>query len=109
MRYAQTTKQVTFNEAISLVRGIPRSRLAMGYSYINDSEKKVVMRSTRVSAIYRDWYGECDYCPSNDAVVTHLHILLPTQVALDVIGEVPFGNLMDAIEAVTIGRKHCDA
>ena len=34
MRYAQTTKQVTFNEAISLVRGIPRSRLAMGYSYI---------------------------------------------------------------------------
>lgn len=109
MRYAKTVKQVTFNEAIALMKGVPRSNLVMGYRYINNWSEEISRRSTKVSAIYRDWYGECDYCPPNDAVVTHLHILLPTQVALNVAEEVPFGNLMDAIEAITAGRKHRDA
>lgn len=109
MRYAQTSKQVAFNEAVKLMKGIPRSNLVMGYRYINNWGEEISRRSAKVSAIYRDWYGECNYCPSNDTVVTHLHILLPTQVALDVVEEVQFGNLMDAIEEVTVGHKHRDA
>lgn len=109
MRYAQTVKQASFSEAVSLMKGIPRSNLVMGYHYTNDWGEEVTMRSTKVSAIYRDWYGECDFCPPNDAEVTHLHILLPKQVALDVVGDVQFGILMDAIEQVTVGHKHCGA
>lgn len=42
-------------------------------------------------------------------VVTHLHILLPSHVALDVVESVQFGTLMEAIEEFTVGSKYRDS
>ena len=109
MRNAQTTKQVTFDEAIRLMEGIRRSNLVMGYHFINYANDECIIRPTKVSAIYRDWYWECDCCPPNDTVVTHLHILLPSHVALDVVEYVKFGTLMEAIEEFTVGSKYRDS
>ena len=50
MRYAKTVKQVTFNEAIALMKGVPRSNLVMGYRYINNWSEEISRRSTKVSA-----------------------------------------------------------
>lgn len=109
MRNAQVTKQVTFDEAIRLMEGIRRSNLVMGYRFINYANDECFIRPTKVSAIYRDWYWECDCCPPNDTVVTHLHILLPSHVALDVVESVQFGTLMEAIEEFTVGSKYRDS
>ena len=64
-------------------------------------------RKHQKSPIARD--RECDCCPPNDTVVTHLHILLPSHVALDVVESVQFGTLMEAIEEFTVGSKYRDS
>lgn len=106
MRNANKILSVTFNEAIEMLRGFRRAELIIRYRFNNVDDATVNVKSMKVSALYKDWYGECHFCPSNDTLINRLHILLPTHVALDITHDVEFGRLMDALEEVTVGRKH---
>lgn len=104
MSNVRTTQKVSFNEAIAQMKNMLRGAVSMKYQYTNEDGKKVSVPTQKVSTIYGDWYGECNYCPANDTMVSHIHLLLPTNVTLEVEGEVPFGDLMDAIEENTVGK-----
>lgn len=106
MRNASKTLSVTFDEAIEMLHGFRRAELIVRYFFINSDGAVVRVKSMKASALYKDWYGECNYCPSNDTYVSHLHILLPTHIALDVKHDVRFERLMNVLEKVAVGHKH---
>lgn len=105
---ASCVKSVPFEEAVVMISGLRRAEIVVRFKFMNADDKPVSMKSMKLSALYRDWYGECAFCPSNDACINGLHILLPTHVALDINESVPFGKFMDAVESVTKGWKFVD-
>lgn len=108
MPNARTMLNVTFEEATEKIRGMSRSQMIVRFRYRNYDDVEVKVKSLKVAALYKDWYNDCNICPANDALVSHLHFLLnPICTALDVTGDVTFGQLMDTIEAVTVGHKYC--
>ena len=95
---------VTFHDAVESIRGMSRAKMIVRFCYYNAEGKKIKVSPRKASALYRDWYGECNICPANDAVISQLHILMnPTCTALDVTEDVTFEQLMDAIEEETVG------
>ncbi len=106
MAKANKVLSVTFDDAIEMLRGFRRAELVIRYHFNNVDDVTVNVKSMKFSALYRDWYGECHFCPSNDTLINHLHILLPTHVALDITHDVEFGCLMNALEEVTVGHKN---
>ena len=108
MPNARHTLKVTFEEATEKIRGIRKSEMVVRFRYRNNNDEEVSVKSLKASALYKDWYNNCNICPANDAPLSHLHILLnPICTALDVTGEVTFEQLMDMIEEVTVGHKCC--
>lgn len=107
MLIARNTMKVTFEEAIEKIRGARRSEMIVRFRYRNNDDEEVRVKSLKVSALYNDWYNDCNVCPANDAPISHLHIHLnPTCTTLDITDEVVFEQLMDTIEAVTDGYKY---
>lgn len=108
MPNARNTLKVTFEEATEKFRGMRRAEMIVRFRYRNYDDEEVRVKSLKVSALYKDWYNDCNFCPPNDAQISHLHILLnPICTALDVTGDVTFGHLMNTIEDVTVGHKYC--
>lgn len=108
MLKAKNTLNVTFEEATEKIRGVCKSKMVIRFGYRNNDNKEVRVKSLKVSALYKDWYNDCNICPANDTQIDHLHILLnQTCTALDIAGELTFGQLMDTIEDVTAGYKYC--
>lgn len=108
MLNARNTLTVTLEEAVEKIRGNRRAEMIVRFRYRNNDDEEVRVKSLKASALYKDWYNDCNICPANDAQISHLHILLnPTCTALDITGDVTFEQLMDTIEAVTVGRKYC--
>lgn len=108
MTNASKLLKVSFAEATDKIRGIRRAEMVVRFRYRNNNDEEVRVKSLRVSALYKDWYNDCNICPANDTHISNLHILLTsTCTALDIISDVTFEQLMDTIEAVTVGRKHC--
>ena len=109
MPIARTTLKMTFEEAAAKIRGIRRAEMVIRFRYRNNDDEEVNVKSLKVSALYKDWYKDCNICPANDTQISHLHILLnQTCTALDITDDVTFEQLMDTIEAVTVGHKHYD-
>ena len=109
MPNAKNVLKVTFEEAMEKVRGVQRGGLVVRFRYRNCDDEEVIVKSIRASALYKDWYGDCNICPANDAVVTRLRILInPSCTALDITHDVVFERFMDTLEAVTVGWKHVD-
>lgn len=106
MRKASNTLNVSFEEAVEKMRGFRRAELIIRYRFTNADNATVDVKSMKASALYKDWYGNCNFCPSNDTYINHLHILLPTHVALDIAHDVQFECLLNALEEVTVGHKH---
>ena len=104
MSYAKNTLNVNFKEAVQEMRGFRRSEMIIRFRYQNDFGEEGIVKSLNASALYKDWYHNRDICPADDVHISHLHILLPTCVALDVTDKVTFERLMNAIEDVTVGR-----
>ena len=108
MPIARNTLNVTFEEAAEKIRGKRRAEMIVRFRYRNYDDEEVKVKSLKVSALYKDWYTDCNICPANDASISHLHILLnPTCTALDITDDVTFEQLMDMIEKVTVGQKRC--
>ena len=108
MLNARKRLNVTFEEAMARIKGYRRSELIICYQYLNVDDEMVAMKSLKVSTLLKDWYDECNFCPANDTDVSKVHILIhPICTALDISENVPFGQLMNAIEGVTVGRKYC--
>ena len=106
MLCAKNVSSVTFDDAVENIRGMRRAEIIVRFCYDNEEGEKAKVKSMKASALYRDWYGECDVCPANDAVISQLHILMnPTCTALDINEDITFERLMDAIERVTVGYK----
>lgn len=106
MLLAEKIMRVTFHDAVESIRGMPRAKMIVRFCYYNAEGKRIKVKARKASALYRDWYGECNICPANDAIITRLHILMnPTCTALDITEDVTFEQLMDAIEEVTVGFK----
>lgn len=107
MLNARNILNVTFEEAIEKIRGMCRSEMVVRFCYRNNEDEEVAVKSIKASALYKDWYGDCDICPANDTKIRHLHILLnPTCTALDITDDVTFEQFMDALEDVAVGHKH---
>lgn len=107
MLNARNVLKVTFEEVAEKIRGKRRAEMVVSFRYLNCDGEEVRVKSLKVSALYKDWYTDCNICPANDAHISHLHILLnPTCTALDITCDVTFEQLMDTIEAVTVGHKY---
>lgn len=107
-KQAQNVIRVYFKDVIEYIAGVPKSMIVMRYQFLNECGQTTTIRSTKVSEVYKDWYGECNLCPNNDTIIKNVYILLPNHTALDVIDEAEFGVLMDAIENFTTGRNYKD-
>lgn len=44
------------------------------------------------------WYGDCDFCPSNDTKVHNLRVTDGTTIIKPTIGDLDFEELMDCVE-----------
>lgn len=107
MLNARNTLNVTFDEAIEKIRSMRRAEIVVRFHYRNNEDEEIAVKSIKASALYRDWYGECDICPANDTKIYHLHILMnPACTALDISDDVSFERFMDALEEVTVGHKY---
>lgn len=107
MPNARNVLNVTFEEAIKKIRGNRRAEMIVRFRYRNSDDEEVRVKSLRVSALFKDWYSDCNYCPANDTPINHLHILLnQTCTALKITDIVTFEQLMDTIEEVTLGRQY---
>ena len=57
-------------------------------------------RPSKLSALYKDWYGECNVCPPNDAKITNVN--MRTDVGkrrFDLLDTgLEFGDFMDTLE-----------
>lgn len=75
-------------------------RVWIGFTFENDIGKRVKQKQVRLSALYKDWYGECDMCPPNDAKITNVN--MRTDVSkhrFDILAEdLEFGDFMDILE-----------
>ena len=108
MPNARDVLKVTFEEAAEKIRGLCRAEMVVRFRYRNNDDEEVKVKSLKVSALYKDWYNDCNICPANDVQISHLHILLnPTCTALDVTSDVTVEQLMETLEAVTVGHKYC--
>lgn len=108
MPNARNTLIVTFEDAAEKLRGIRKSEMVVRFCYRNNDDQEVSVKSLKMSALYKDWYNNCNICPANDTPITHLHILLnQTCTALDITGDVTFEQLMNMVEDVTVGFKYC--
>ena len=106
MPNARNIMNVSFEEAIEKIRGVRRAEMVVRFSYRNYDNEEIVVKSIKLSALYKDWYNDCNLCPANDFLISHLHILLnQTCTALDINEDVTFERFMDAVENVTVGHK----
>lgn len=107
MPNARNVLNVTFGEAVEKIRGMRRAEMVVRFRYQNNEEEEIAVKSIKASALYKDWYGECNICPANDTKIHHLHILMnPACTALDINDDVSFERFMDALEEVTVGHKY---
>ena len=108
MPNARTRLTVTFEEAMERSKGYRRSELMIRYQFLNVYYEMVVVKSLKVSTLFKDWYDECNFCPANDTPASKVHILInPDCTALDISEDVPFGHLMERIEEITTGHMYC--
>lgn len=92
-------KNCNILSALDSLKRLPSpSQVMVTYSWINH-EGKEVTQTHSASELYEDWYGECEYCPENDAPLTSLKI---GQVDIPKNGtdgtELVFEDLMQAIQ-----------
>ena len=107
MPNARKILNVSFEEAIEKIRGMRRADMVVRFRYRNYDDEEVEVKSIKVSALYKDWYNDCNVCPANDTSISHIHILLnPVCTALDINDDVSFEQFMDALEEVTVGHKY---
>lgn len=66
MPNARNTLKVTFAEATEKIRGIRKSEMVVRFRYQNNDNEEVRVKSLKVSALYKDWYNDCNICPAND-------------------------------------------
>lgn len=54
-----------------------------------------------VRSLYNDWYGNCQFCPSNDTTLDSIVFYSPNRQRFEVSNKVVmFGDLMEYIEEV---------
>lgn len=107
MPNARNILNVTFKEAVEKIRGVRKAEMVVRFRYLNYDNEEVVVKSIKLSKLYKDWYNECNICPANDTPISHLRILLnQTCTALDINENITFENLMNAVEEVTAGYKY---
>lgn len=96
--------RVTFEQAQEILRGSLRGNVKASFDLVHDDGVHDVVPGLSVAALYKDWWGDCCYCPSNDSVVTGLQFSMPGQ-RLIVLGGVNFGQMMEFISHQMRGVK----
>ena len=85
--------------AIAGCKDVSPSHVWVGFSFVNDVGRTVRVKQLRLAALYRDWYGECDFCPPNDAKITAVSMRADsTRRKFNVADGLEFGDFMDELE-----------
>lgn len=90
--------EVSFFDAVSGCKGRRPSEIWVRFSFINDVGKCVTQKDIRLSILYRDWYGECEHCPPNDAKITSVNMRTADGAKFAVEDAIEFGDFMDTLE-----------
>lgn len=91
---------VSFVDAVVGSKGREPSKVWVRFSYHNVDGQRVHQKDIRLSILYKDWYGECEHCPSNDTKITELHIRTADGAKFSVADAgLEFGDFMDTLEA----------
>lgn len=101
---ATTKVRVTFEEAKQMLRGTLRGQARISFEFDNESRQHEALPSISTAVLYKDWWGDCCYCPNNDTTVTHLQFNLAGK-QINVYDGVNFGSLMEFISKEMRGRK----
>lgn len=92
--------KVDLKTAIQGCKNVTPSQVWIGFEYVNDAGVRIKQRQVKLCRLYKDWYGECDLCPSNDTGITLVRMRTDvTHMKFDVTDtELKFGDFMDEIE-----------
>lgn len=92
--------RVDLKTAIQGCKDVTPSLVWIGFEYVNDDGARIKRRQVRLGRLYRDWYGECDLCPSNDTVIASVNMRTDvTCRKFDVADtDLTFGDFMDELE-----------
>ena len=90
----------TLAEALNWLKICRPSTVNVEFSFKNMICKFVKQKMT-VRALYNDWYGNCQFCPSNDTVLCSVTLYSPNGQKFEIEDSiVVFGDMMDDIERV---------
>lgn len=86
--------------AIQECKDLSPSKVWIGFVYLNDDGVRIKRNMTRLSMLYKDWYSECEYCPSNDTKIIAVKMRTDvTRRKFEVTdADLEFGDFMDELE-----------
>lgn len=91
---------VSLDEAIRGCKPSTPAQVWVGFTFVNDLGVLVKQKQVKLSALYKDWYGECNVCPPNDAKITNVNMRTDVgQRRFDLLDTgLEFGDFMDTLE-----------
>ena len=88
------------SEALNWLRICRPSTVSIEFKFKNMVGASVEQKLS-IRALYNDWYGNCQFCPSNDTALDSVAFYSPNGQKFIVTDEVViFGGLMDDLERV---------
>ena len=86
--------------AIQGCKNVTPNQVWIGFEYVNDDGIRIKQRQVRLCRLYKDWYGECALCPSNDTEIISVRMRTDiTRMKFDVTDTgLKIGDFMDELE-----------